>query len=151
MLEIPRASIHRILRCNLKKKTPHHIQVFHSLQENYPRRAAKCSEIIDETESASLINKVLFSDDATFRTRGKLNRHNCCVWADKKPPNFLEWEGNTPKVSIWFGMSRPKVYGPFLFAETTVRGPAFLDMLEQFLEPRLLADGIPDTVGFQQD
>ena len=39
----------------------------------------------------------------------------------------------------------------FLFAETTGRGPAFLDMLEQFLEPRLLADGIPDTVRFQQD
>ena len=126
--------------------------MFHSLQEeDYPRRAAMCAELIDQTESANLINKILFSDEATFHTCGKVIRHNCRIWADEKPPNLHEWERNTLKANIWLGMSRPNVYGPFLFAETTGRGPAFLDMLEQFLEPRLLTDGIPDTVGCQQD
>ena len=110
-----------------------------------------CSEHTDQTESASLINNVLFSDEATFHTCGEVIRHNCRIWADEKPPDLLEWERNAPKVNIWLGISRPNVYGPFLFAETTVRGPAFLDMLGQFLEPQLLADGIPDTVGCQQD
>jgi len=110
-----------------------------------------CAELIDQTESANLINKILFSDEATFHTCGKVIRHNCRIWADEKPTNLLEWERNKPKVNIWLGMSRPNVYGPFFFAETTVRRPAYLDMLEQFLEPQLLAVGIPDTVGFQQD
>jgi inhibitor of nuclear factor kappa-B kinase subunit alpha len=43
------------------------------------------------------------------------------------------------------------VYGPFFFAEATVTGPVYLDMLEQLLEPQLLTDGILDTVVFQQD
>jgi hypothetical protein len=30
-------------------------------------------------------------------------------------------------------------------------GHVYLDMLEQFIEPQLLTDGILDTVGFQQD
>jgi len=47
MLEVPRATIHRILRCD-SNKNPHHIQVFHNLQEeDYPRRAAKCAELAD--------------------------------------------------------------------------------------------------------
>ena len=62
MLEIPRTTIHRTLRCDLKKN-PYHIQVFHNLQkEDYPRRAAMCTELIDQIENVNLINKILFSD-----------------------------------------------------------------------------------------
>jgi len=57
----------------------------------------------------------------------------------------------TPKVNVWIGMTHSQVYGPFFFAKATVRGPVYLDVLEQFLEPQLLTDGILDTVGFQQD
>jgi hypothetical protein len=96
ILEIPRASIRRILRCGLEKKNPYHIQVFHNLQEeDYPRTAAMFAELIDQTESANLINKILFSNEATFHTRGKVDRQNCRIWADEKPPNFLEWERDT--------------------------------------------------------
>ena len=106
MLAIPRASIHRILGCDLKK-IPYHFQVFHLLQEeDYPRRAAMCAELIDQIESANLINKILFSDEATFHTRGKVNRHNCRIWADEKPPNFLEWERDTTKVNVWLDMTQ---------------------------------------------
>ena len=43
------------------------------------------------------------------------------------------------------------MYGPFFFAEATVTGPVYLDMLEQFLEPHFRTDGILDTAVFQQD
>jgi len=126
--------------------------VFHNLQEeDYPRRAAMCAELIDQIESANLINKILFSDEATFHRCRKVNRHNCRIWADEKPPNFLEWERDTPKVNVWLGITQSKVYGLFFFAEATFKGPVYLDMLEQFLEPQLLTDGILDTVVFQQD
>ena len=81
----------------------------------------------------------------------KGSRHNCRIWADEKPLNFLEWERDTPKVNVWHGMTQSKVYGPFLFAETTVTGHVFLDMFEQFLQTQLLTDGILDKVVFQKD
>jgi hypothetical protein len=135
MLEIPLSSIHRLLGCD-SKKIPYHIQVFHNLQEeDYPRRAAMYAEFIDQIESANLINKILFSDEANFHTCGKVNRHNGRIWADEKPPNFPEWERDTPKVNVWLGMSQSKVHGTFFFAEATVIGPVYLLMPEQFLEP----------------
>jgi len=54
-------------------------------------------------------------------------------------------------VNVWLGMTQSKVYGPFFSAEATVRGPVYLDMLEQFLELQILKDGVLDTVVFQQD
>jgi len=76
---------------------------------------------------------------------------NVAFGPEEKPPNFLEWERDTPKVNIWLGMTQSKVYGPFFFVEATVTGPVYLDVLEQFLEPQLLTDGILDTVVSQQD
>ena len=56
MSEIPCASTHRILRCDLKKKNPCHIHVYHNLQEeDYPHNAAMCAELIVQLESANLI------------------------------------------------------------------------------------------------
>jgi len=46
--------------------------VFHNLQEeDNPRRAALCAELIDQIERANLINKILSGDETTFHTRGK--------------------------------------------------------------------------------
>jgi hypothetical protein len=43
----------------------------------------------------------------------------------------------TPKVNIFYAVSREKVHGPFFFTETTVTGDSFLDMLENWLLPQL--------------
>ena len=54
-------------------------------------------------------------------------------------------------MNVWLGMTRSKVYGPFMFAEKTINGNVYLDMLQQFLEPQLISDGIMETIVFQQD
>lgn len=150
-LTIPKTTIHRILRTTLKKKC-YHIQLLHSLrEEDYPRRAAMCAELVEQINNDNLMDHILFSDEATFHTCGKINRHNCRIWANEKPTEFTEWERDSPKVNVWLGMTKSKIYGPFFFAEATVTGPVYLDMLQQFLEPQLLADGILNTVVFQQD
>ena len=38
-----------------------------------------------------------------------------------------------------------------MFAEPTVTGITYLDLLQQFLEPQLIQDGILDSVVYQQD
>jgi hypothetical protein len=48
------------------------------------------------------------------------------------------------------GLSKVKVFGPFLFAEHTVTGIVCLDMLEKFLMPLLEGEG-PDDILFQKD
>ena len=54
-------------------------------------------------------------------------------------------------MNVWLGMTANKIYGPFTFAEPTVTGMTYLDMLEFFLAPQLVQDGIVETVIFQQD
>ena len=58
---------------------------------------------------------------------------------------------HTESECVWLGMTQSKVYETFFFAEATVTGPVYLDLLEQFPESQILTDGIVDTVVFQQD
>ncbi|PSN33400.1 hypothetical protein C0J52_15254 [Blattella germanica] len=52
---------------------------------------------------------------------GRVNTHNCIVWARQNPHISYELERSSPKVNVWSGVSRNKVYGPFFFAEKTIR------------------------------
>ncbi|PSN44784.1 hypothetical protein C0J52_05563 [Blattella germanica] len=47
-------------------------------------------------------------------------RHNCRIWADDQPNALQEWERDSPKVNVWMGITKSKVYGPYMFAERTV-------------------------------
>ena len=80
-----------------------------------------------------------------------MNRHNCRIWADEKPNALQEWERDSPKVNVWMGITKSKVYVPYMFAEPTVTGITYHDSLQQFLEPQLIQDGILDSVVYQQD
>ncbi|KAJ4428674.1 hypothetical protein ANN_25667 [Periplaneta americana] len=56
----------------------------------------------------------------------------------------------SPTVNVWFAVSRYNLYGPFIFAEETVRSGPYLDMLKNFLEPQLQQENNMCIV-FQQD
>ncbi|PSN44579.1 hypothetical protein C0J52_25449 [Blattella germanica] len=55
-------------------------------------------------------------------TCGHVNRHNCRIWADDQPNALQEWERDSPKVNEWMGITKSKVYGPYMFAKRTVTG-----------------------------
>jgi len=44
---------------------------------------------------------------------------------------------DSPKVSVFCAISCPIVYGPFFFAEGTITGTTYLDMLQLWLLPQL--------------
>ncbi|PSN39977.1 hypothetical protein C0J52_20372 [Blattella germanica] len=81
---------------------------------------------------------------------GHVNRHNCQISADEQPNALQEWEQNSPKVNVWMGITKSKVYGSYMFAERTVTGITYLDLVQQFLEPQLIQDGMLDSVVYQQ-
>ena len=47
------------------------------------------------------------------------------------------------------GLMKDRIIGPFFFRERTVTGPVYLDMLEQFVYPQVVA--LQPNVIFQQD
>ena len=150
-LGLSQSTVWRILRYKLKKHA-YHIQVVQKLyEEDKAGRQAMCYDLLEAVENDNLMQHVMFSDEATFHTCGHVNRHNCRIWANEQPNSLQEWQRDTPKVNVWLGITKSKVYGPFFFAESTITGNVYLDMLEQFLEPQLVDDGIKNTIVFQQD
>jgi hypothetical protein len=73
--------------------------------------------------------KLIFSDEATFHRYGNVNRHSVHIWGTENAHATIEHIRNSPKLKDFCAMSREKVYGPFFFAESTVTGTSYLDMM----------------------
>ena len=101
-------------------------------------------------EDDKFLNRWVFSDEATFHFSGIVNTHNAIIWGRENPHVSYELERVSPKVNAWRGISRYKLYGPFMFGEKTVRSGPYLDMLQHFFIPQLQQDNSMDIV-FQQD
>ncbi|PSN41592.1 hypothetical protein C0J52_17614 [Blattella germanica] len=79
-------------------------------------------------------------DFANFHLSGKVNRHNVRIWGTQQPYVTVQHERDSAKVNVFAAISKLKFYSPFFFAEKTVTGMSFLDMLEQWLLPQLTED-----------
>ena len=83
------------------------------------------------------LEKVQFSDEATFHISGAVNCHNVRIWGSENPHAYVGHKCCSPKVSVFCAISSQKVYGPFFFAEETVTGVIYLEMLQLWLMPHL--------------
>ena len=83
------------------------------------------------------LEKVHFSDEATFHVSGALNCRNVRIWGSEDPHAYVEHQRDSPKVSVFCAISSQIVYSPFFFAEETVTGMTYLDMLQLWLMPQL--------------
>ncbi|XP_068083439.1 uncharacterized protein [Anabrus simplex] len=100
-------------------------------------------------EDDDFLDRVVFSDQATFHISGKVNKQNVNIWGATNPHCYVEHVRNSPKVNVFCVISNTKVYGPFFFHEQTVTGPTCLDMLAEWLLPQLSDDR--DDCVLQQD
>ena len=135
-LQIPRSTIHKIIQ--LRR---------HIKPNDRPLRAHFAAEMLLRIENdSSYLNNIVFSDEATCHSCGKINKHNCRIWGSENPHVIHEHERDTPKVNVWCGLTRNSVIGPFFFIEATVTGHVYLDMLRNFV-----IDQLPPGSIFQQD
>jgi hypothetical protein len=81
--------------------------------------------------------KVLFSDKETFHVSGAVNCCSIRIWGSENPHVYVEHQRDSPKVSLFCAISSQKVYGLFFFAEETITGMTYLDMLQLWLMPQL--------------
>jgi len=78
----------------------------------------------------NFLEKVQFSDEVTFHVSGAVNRRHVRIWGSENPHAYVEHLRDSPKVNVFCAISIQKVYGPFFFAEETVIGMTYLDMLQ---------------------
>ena len=65
-----------------------------------------------------LLENLFFSDEAHFHLHGGVNRHNMRYWSDQNPHWYAEEPLHSPKVTVWAGIGRYGVVGPFFLMGT---------------------------------
>jgi len=143
------SSFWRILRKRLRVKG-YRVQLLQALNpQDHNLRSRFCLDFQQRLREDGFAEKLVFSDEVTFHVCGKVNRHNVRIWGTENPHVTIEYVRDSPKVNVFCAVSSYKVYGPFYFAEPTVTGINYLDMLQLWLRPQLQED-IVDFI-FQQD
>ncbi|GFX59139.1 DUF4817 domain-containing protein [Trichonephila clavipes] len=94
-------------------------------------------------------NTLVFTDEATFHLCGKNNRHNLRFWDTENVHVTLEHQRDSPKGNVFCALSNSCVFSPFFFAEKSINGDIYRDMLSEWLLPQL-EEAVPDFI-LQQD
>ncbi|MCP4489021.1 MAG: transposase, partial [Gammaproteobacteria bacterium] len=147
---ISKDSVHRILRnAHLKPYRPRLLQ---GLNEDDPdRRIEFCEWFIQQAEAdTNFVDRVIWTDEATFKLNGHINRHNCVYWSDENPHEVLEKDLNSPGVMVWAGTSSSGIIGPFFF-QGTVSGDSYLKLITEEVWPEIADWPDLDAVLWQQD
>jgi hypothetical protein len=95
------------------------------------------------------LSKIVWSDEATFKLNGTMNRHICVYWASESPHIHVDQDVSLPGLT-WCGLSYRSLIGPFFF-EGTVTGPVYLSMLWTSILPAIHQPYGNDPFYFQQD
>lgn len=94
---------------------------------------------------------IIFSDESTFSTNGKVSSQNCRHWS-RENPNFkiVTRSQYYKKVNVWCGIMYGKIIGPYFFNEN-VNQRTYLELLQNFLLPAIRNEPNFESVFFQQD
>ena len=136
---IPPTTVWRVVRKRLVIK-PNKLQVVQATTAADKRKRKQfCVDMQEKLEEDEFNEPLVFSDEATFHTNGKVNRHNVRIWGEENPHATIEHERDSPKVNMFCAISKNHVHGPF-FVEENVTGNVYLQMLQNWLTDELIAN-----------
>ena len=136
---IPRTTVWRVVRKRLVMK-PYKLQVFQAITAADKRKRKQfCVDMQEKLEDDEFNERLVFSDEATFHTNGKVKRHNVRISGEENPHATIEHERDSPKVNVFCTISKNHVHGPFFF-EGNVTGDVYLQMLQNWLMDELIAN-----------
>jgi len=151
-LNLSRSTIQRILHEHGIK--PYRPTLLHKLNEDdFDRRVEFSEWFLNEIEAdPDFPDKIVWSDEATFKLNGRLNRHNSIYWSEENPHQILQKDVNLPGVTAWAAISSRGLIGPFFF-DGTVNGENYLELLriQAIPEIRRLYPHDRELPYFQQD
>jgi transposase len=147
---ISRRSLGRIMDdLGLKPYRPHLLQALN--EDDSDRRLQYCEVYLEYAKGdPDIFNKVIYSDEATFKLNGRVNRHNCVYWSATNPHQIIENEVNMPGLTVWAGLCSDGLIGPFFF-QGTVKSQNYLTMLKEEFIPNASKFIDLDQYYFQQD
>ncbi|GBM99137.1 hypothetical protein AVEN_172401-1 [Araneus ventricosus] len=124
------------------------LQLLHELKpDDKPRRRTFSGEMLQEMEEdKNFLQRVMFSDEATFHVSGIVNRHNTRIWGVQNPHTVLEQARDSPKVKCGLPHDRMNYRA---FSEVIIRSDNYLYMLEIFAFPQI--EDLQPNIIFQQD
>ena len=127
------SSVQKTLRRTLKFY-PYIIKLVHEMKpEDGPARVQFATTMLQNSaQDNGYLQRLCFSDEATFYVSGVVNRHNVRIWSKENPREYREEPRNSPKANVWCGLLHNQVIGPFFFSEATVNQASYLTMLEDF-------------------
>ncbi|KAJ4434888.1 hypothetical protein ANN_23459 [Periplaneta americana] len=104
-------------------------------KETTIRNEMKC-EMKQKLENKSLFSIKIHSEreiaDKILKSSTRRRKRFCTVGLRHENYDFTPY-----KVNVWCAVNRYNLYGPFVFAEETVRSGPYLDMFKNFFEPKL--------------
>lgn len=134
---IRQPSIWRIL--HKEKLHPYHFTpVQNLLPQDLPARL-RFAQFLHDKQNAdrNFLDKILFTDEATFTRRGVFNRRNNHLWDSENPHAIRERHFQHEfKINIWCGVISDFFIGPFELPPN-LNGPLYLNFLEQNLNELL--------------
>ena len=100
--------------------------------QDYQQRLSFCQTTLDmfeENEDLTLI----MSNKAHFHLSGTVSEQNFRYWASKNPRELHQQQLHSPKVIVWCGLGKCRIFGPIFFdgEETaTVTSDRYIRMFE---------------------
>ena len=77
------------------------------------KRKQFCVDMQEKLEEDEFNKRLVFSDEVTFHTNGKVNWHNVRIWGEENPQATIEHDRDSPKVNVFCTFSKNHVYIPF--------------------------------------
>lgn len=96
------------------------------------------------------LNNLLMSDEAHFELSGTVNKQNCRYWSEANPNIVVQKPLHSQRVTVWAGVARWGIVGPYFFTET-INKERYIEMINEFLLPFLRRLRRVRRTWFQQD
>ena len=97
---------------------PYKLQLVQTITAVDKRKSKKfCVDMQEKLEEDEFNERLVFSDEATFHTNGKVNRHNVRIWGEENPHATIEHERDLPKVNVFCAISKNMFLAHFSLRE----------------------------------
>jgi hypothetical protein len=153
---VSHTSTHRILRYDLFL-FPYKIQVTHELLlQDRKKRVNFAKWFLEMCSDKNFLSRLVMSDEAHFYLKGIVNKQNCRFWAKENPRRIVERPLHSSHLTVWCGVTMRGIIGPFFFENengdtVTVNGERYMNMLHDYVFPKLVEIKLTRGVWFQQD
>jgi len=137
------------------KYHPYHIELHQELHnQDFQLRVTFCEWLLRKIEiNPNFVNYIMYSDEATFKSNGAVNRHNMHYYATENPHWVREVQHqNHWSLNVWCGIHNNRIIGPYFFNEP-LNGHSYRVFLQQQLPELLEEVNLQErqSMWFQQD